>query len=153
VGHATACAAGAAVLKVFDEEDLVARSAEMGEKLLARLKERFADHPHIGDIRGRAMFRGLELVADRETKEPFPADWQLAARIKSKAMEHGLICYPMGGTADRFSGDHVLLAPPFIMEEKHLDELVDKLGRAIDESLADARRDAARRKGAGSATG
>ena len=136
-------------MKVFDEEDLVNRSSEMGEKLMARLVERFGDHPHIGDIRGRAMFRGLELVADRETRQPFPADWQLAARIKSKAMEHGLICYPMGGTADRFSGDHVLLAPPFIMEEHHLDELVDKLGRAIDESLADARRDAARRSSTG----
>ncbi len=139
VGHATACAAGAAVLKTFDEERLVERSRAMGEKLLARLETRFGDHPHIGDIRGRAMFRGLELVADRETKQPFPAHWQLAGRIKAKAMEHGLICYPMHGTADRFSGDHVLLAPPFIMEEAHLDELVEKLGRAIDEAIAEAR--------------
>ncbi len=142
VGHATACAAGAAVLKVFDEEDLVARSAALGEKLLARLQQRFGDHPHIGDIRGRAMFRGLELVRDRATKQPFPASWQLAARIKGKAMQHGLICYPMGGTADRFSGDHVLLAPPFIMQEHHLDELVDKLGRAIDDAIAEARAEA-----------
>ena len=141
VGHATACAAGAAVLKVFDEERLVERSRVMGEKLLARLRERFGEHPHIGDIRGRAMFRGLELVADRGTKQPLPPHWQLAGRIKAKAMQHGLICYPMHGTADRFSGDHVLLAPPFIMEETHLDELVEKLGRAIDEAIDEARRE------------
>ena len=139
VGHATACAAGAAVLKVFDESGLVARSAAMGERLYAMLKERFGEHPHIGDIRGRAMFRGLELVADRESKEPFPPSWKLAARIKMKAMEHGLICYPMSGTKDRFSGDHVLLAPPFIMEERHMTELVDKLSRAIDDAIAEAR--------------
>ncbi len=141
VGHATACAAGVAVLKVFDEERLVERSRVMGEKLLARLRERFGGHAHIGDIRGRAMFRGLELVADRETKRPFPSHWQLAGRIKAKAMQHGLICYPMHGTADRFSGDHVLLAPPFIMEEAHLDELVERLGRAIDEAIDEARRE------------
>ncbi len=143
VGHATACAAGAAVLKVFDESGLVERSAAMGERLCRMLVERFGDHPHIGDIRGRAMFRGLEVVADRETKEPFPASWKIAARIKVKAMEHGLICYPMGGTRDRFSGDHVLLAPPFIMEEHHMTEMVDKLARAIDDAIRDARQLAA----------
>ena len=139
VGHATACAAGAAVLKVFDESGLVSRSAAMGERLLEMLRERFGDHPHIGDIRGRAMFRGLEVVADRETKEPFPPSWRLAARIKAKAMDNGLIIYPMGGTKDRFSGDHILLAPPFIMQESHMTELMDKLSRTIDEAIAEAR--------------
>ena len=139
VGHASACAAGVAVLKVFDESGLVERSMAMGGRLLEMLNERFADHPHIGDMRGRAMFRGLELVAERESKEPFPPHWRLAARIKAKAMEHGLICYPMGGTKDRFSGDHVLLAPPFIMDEGQMGELVDKLGRAMDDAIAEAR--------------
>ncbi len=139
VGHATACAAGVAVLKVFDEEGLIARSRALGERLLAMLRARFSEHPHVGDIRGRAMFRGLELVADRETKKPFPPGWRLAARIKHMGMEHGLVCYPMSGTADRFSGDHVLLAPPFIMREEHLEELVEKLARAMDDAIAQAR--------------
>ncbi len=138
VGHATACAAGVAVLKAFDERGLVERSAMLGEKLLAMLRERFGGHPHVGDIRGRAMFRGLEIVADRSRKEPFPASWRLAARIKSRAMEHGLICYPMAGTADRFSGDHILLAPPFIIDEAGLEELVDKLELAIDDAIREA---------------
>ncbi len=138
VGHATACAAGVAVLKVFDESGLVERSAAMGARLHEMLKARFADHPHIGDIRGRAMFRGLEIVADRQTKEPFEARHRLAARIKARAMANGLICYPMSGTKDRFSGDHVLLAPPFIMEERHMEELLDKLSRSIDEAIAEA---------------
>ncbi len=141
VGHATACAAGVAVQKVFDESGLVARSAAMGDRLGEMLLQRFGDHPQVGDIRGRAMFRGLEIVADRDSKEPFPAHWRLAARIKAKAMEHGLICYPMGGTKDRFSGDHILLAPPFIMEESHMEELLDKLEHAINDALDEARRE------------
>ena len=140
VGHATACAAGVAVQKVFDESGLVERSAAMGRRLEEMLNERFGAHPHIGDIRGRAMFRGLEIVEDRESKEPFPPRWKLAARIKAKALEAGLICYPMAGTKDRFSGDHILLAPPFIIEERHMSELMDKLETAIDGAIADARR-------------
>ena len=77
------------------------------------------------------MFQGLELVADRASKVPFPAEAKLHARIKKAAMQEGLMCYPMGGTLDGRSGDHILLAPPFILEEAQLDELVEKLQRAI----------------------
>ena len=107
----------------------------MGEKLHAKLTDRFGQHPHVGDIRGRGLFRAIELVEDRDSKEPFDPARGLAARIKKAAFAEGLICYPMSGTLDGRRGDHVLLAPPFIIEEAQLDELVDKLDRAIEASI------------------
>jgi len=92
--------------------------------------------PRVGDIRGRGLFWGLELVADRVTKQPFDPGQRLNAKVKQRAMGNGLLCYPMGGTIDGVRGDHVLLAPPFIVTEAHLDELVDKLGRAVDAAIA-----------------
>ncbi len=138
VGHATACAAGLAVQQVFEEENLIPRVAEMGGRLAQALAERFGDHPHVGDLRGRGLFRGIELVADRATKEPFPAAHKLAARIKAQAMVNGLICYPFAGTVDGTAGDHVLLAPPFIITDAQIAELIDKLARSIDEAIAAA---------------
>ena len=90
----------------------------------------------IGDIRGRGLFRGIELVADRSTKAPFDPSRGLAARIKKEAFAAGLICYPMSGTIDGQYGDHVLLAPPFIIEDAQIDELVGKLSTAINKALA-----------------
>lgn len=78
----------------------------------------------------------IELVEDRETKAPFDPGRKLHAKIKAAAFEAGLICYPMGGTVDGQRGDHVLLAPPFILTESQLDELVDKLGQAVETVLA-----------------
>ncbi|HHN66921.1 MAG TPA: aspartate aminotransferase family protein [Thermopetrobacter sp.] len=137
VGHATACAAGAAVLRVIDEDDLLKRVRAMGQTLRGLLRERFADHPHIGDIRGRGLFMGLEFVAEKETKRPFAPAERIAARLKRHAMRRGLICYPMSGTADRFRGDHVLLAPPFIITAGELEQLVDRLAAAVADTLAD----------------
>jgi adenosylmethionine-8-amino-7-oxononanoate aminotransferase len=108
----------------------------LGRALEARLRARFGAHPHVGDIRGRGLFWGLELVADRATKQPVDPGQRLNAKVKQRAMENGLLCYPMGGTIDGARGDHVLLAPPFILTELQLDELVDKLGRAIDVAIA-----------------
>lgn len=139
LGHPTACAAGVAVQQVFEEEVIMPRVARMGAKLRARLEACFGDHPNVGDIRGRGLFQGLEIVASRQSKEPFPADFGLAGRIKARAMANGLMCYPMQGTADGRRGDHVLLAPPFIITEGQLDELSGKLSRSIDEALAEAR--------------
>ncbi len=131
MGHPTACAAALAVVNAIEERDLLVRVRNMGGRLRNLLTERFGQHPHVGDIRGRGLFVGLEFVADRDSKEPFdPAD-KMHARLKSAAFEAGLICYPMGGTIDGVRGDHVLLAPPFIVEESHLEELVDKLEAAI----------------------
>ncbi|MCO7217723.1 aminotransferase class III-fold pyridoxal phosphate-dependent enzyme, partial [Halomonas sp. OfavH-34-E] len=92
-------------------------------------------HPHVGDIRGRGLFLGLELVADRASQEPFDPDRRLNAAVKAAAMDQGLMCYPAGGTLDGRRGDHVLLAPPYIVEEYHLDEIVDKLDAALQQAL------------------
>lgn len=132
VGHATACAAGLAVQKVFEEDQLVERVAHKGNILAAKLQETFGDHPHVGDLRGRGFFRGIELVKDRETNEPFDGALRLAMKIKKSAMDEGLVCYPMGGTVDGKNGDHVMLAPSFIYTEAHMDEMVEKLAKAID---------------------
>ncbi|MED5608860.1 aspartate aminotransferase family protein [Pseudomonas sp. JH-2] len=135
IGHATACAAALAVQKTIEARDLLPRVRSLGLGLQQRLQQAFGAHPHIGDIRGRGLFQGLELVAERDAKAPFPAEAKLHARIKKAAMQEGLLCYPMGGTLDGRSGDHILLAPPFILEEAQLDELVDKLQRAIDQAI------------------
>jgi len=135
VGHPTACAAGLAVQKVFDEDDLIAQVAKNGEVLAAKLQEAFGDHPHVGDLRGRGYFRGIEIVKDRESNEPFDGKLAVAMKIKKAAMDEGLVCYPMGGTIDGKSGDHVMLAPPFIYTRAHMDELVEKLGKAIDQVI------------------
>lgn len=136
IGHATACAAALAVQQTIEARDLLTRVNVLGEGLKARLNERFAHHAHVGDIRGRGLFQGLELVADRDSRKPFDASLKLHARLKKAAMAEGLMCYPMGGTLDGRQGDHILLAPPFILQESHLDEITTKLGRAIDTTLA-----------------
>lgn len=133
LGHPVACAAAHAVVTKLTDGGMTARAAQMGKYFETALYETFAQHPHVGDIRGRGMFRALEFVADRETKAPFNPDKKLAVRLKAKAMDNGLICYPMSGTIDGQNGDHVLLAPPFICTENQIDELVDKLRKSIEE--------------------
>jgi len=140
MGHPTACAAALAVQRTIREEQLLERVRRLGDGLVERLHARFGEHPHVGDIRGRGLFRGLELVASRETKEPFEPERAVHALVKREAMARGLMCYPMGGTIDGHLGNHILLAPPFILEDGHLDELVDKLGAAVDAALAGAAR-------------
>ncbi|MGR3761686.1 aspartate aminotransferase family protein [Roseobacteraceae bacterium NS-SX3] len=138
IGHPVATAAGLAVVTQMLERDLIARCAAMGEKLQAALAERFGGHPNVGDIRGRGLFRGIELVANRSSKAPFDPNLGLAARIKKSAFDGGLICYPMSGTRDGRNGDHILLAPPFIITEDQIGEVVDKLDTAIGQSLPTA---------------
>ena len=135
IGHATAAAVGNAVLSRLVDDGLVSACAVMGEKLQAALEDRFGQHPHVGDIRGRGLFRGLELVADRETKAPFDPALRLNAKVKAAAFDAGLACYPMGGTIDGVKGDHVLLAPPFIMTDEQVTEVVDKLEIALNKAI------------------
>ena len=136
VGHPVAAAAGLAVLQTLLDEGLVARCAAQGEKLDQALRDRFQQHPHVGDIRGRGLFRGLEFVADRDGKQPFAPERQVAARLKKAAMAEGLICYPMAGTIDGRQGDHVLLAPPFIISDSEIEQLVSRLDAALRATLA-----------------
>ncbi len=131
IGHAAACAGALAVQKRLHEGGVLARVSPLGDVLERKLRAAFGGHPHVGDIRGRGLFWGLELVEDRATKKPFDPALRMHARVKREALRAGLMCYPMGGTLDGRQGDHVLLAPPFILEEPQLDELVDKLSRAI----------------------
>lgn len=131
VGHPTACAAALAVLTKLTDGGLVEQSAIMGDKLQDALQQAFGQHPNIGDIRGRGLFRGIEIVEDRDTKRPFDPSRAIHKSIKKEAFEAGLACYPMGGTVDGKSGDHILLAPPFILQDTHIDEIVTKLEIAI----------------------
>jgi adenosylmethionine-8-amino-7-oxononanoate aminotransferase len=131
MGHATACAAGLAVLNRLIDGDLITQSQQLGESLQAALTDAFGQHPNVGDIRGRGLFRGLELVADRETKTPFATEQKIHQKIKAAAFDAGLICYPNGGSVDGKRGDHVLLAPPFIVNEQHIEEIVTKLSIAF----------------------
>lgn len=132
MGHPASAAGGRAVLNALVSRDLMPRVQQMGDYLDKALKDVFSQHSFVGDIRGRGLFRAIELVNDRETKTPFPSALKVAANIKKLAFEAGLICYPMSGTIDGKSGDHVLLAPPFIIEPEQIDELVEKLKIAVD---------------------
>lgn len=131
IGHPTATAAGLAVVSAILNRGLLPRVQAQGDKLHQRLVDRFGQHPHIGDLRGRGLFRGIEIVEDRESKTPFDPARGVAGKIKKAAFEAGLVCYPMSGTIDGRQGDHILLAPPFIITDDQLDELTDKVEQAI----------------------
>ncbi|WP_375508178.1 aspartate aminotransferase family protein [uncultured Caballeronia sp.] len=136
IGHATACAGALEVQRVIEEDGLLHNVQARGEQLRALLRAHYAQHPHVGDIRGRGLFVGVELVADRTLKKPFDPAFNLHARIKREAMKHGLMVYPMGGTVDGVSGDHILLAPPFICTATQIDTIGARLVDAIHDALA-----------------
>src|SRR5918994_5737720 len=136
MGHPLACAAALAVQQTIVEEQLLGRVRRQGARLRELLAARLGDHPNVGEIRGRGLFRGLEFVADRASKRPFAPERRLHARIKAEAMTRGLLCYPMGGTIDGRSGDHLLLAPPYIVSDGELEAIVERLAQAIAAALA-----------------
>lgn len=136
IGHPLACAAALAVQRVIKRDRLLDNVQAMGTLLARRLGERFGNHPHVGDIRGRGLFQAIELVADRSAKTPFDPALKLHARVKAEAMARGLMVYPSGGTADGLAGDHVLLAPPFIIDAATIDVVVERLGDAVDAAAA-----------------
>jgi adenosylmethionine-8-amino-7-oxononanoate aminotransferase len=133
--HPVSAAVGAAVLRYLEEHHLVARSARLGEHLLGLLG-RLADHPLVGDVRGLGLFAGVELVADKATKEPFDPKRKVAAKVAAAAFARGLITYPGEGGADGIRGDHLLLCPPFCVTEEQIEFLVQTLGEALDEGAA-----------------
>ena len=136
-GHTLACAAGVAVQRIVARDKLLERVATDGAVLMQRLKERLADLTPLGDVRGRGFFIGLEFVADRASKAPFSAALGLHDRIRTRSLENGLICYPMGGNVDGVTGDTVILAPPYNASASELDEIVDKLDRSVRQALMD----------------
>lgn len=131
MGHPAACAAALAVQERLAEPGLLENVRTRSDSLFAALRDRLGQHPHVGDIRGRGLFIGLEFVADRDTREPFDPARRVAARLKKEALARGLMVYPMAGTIDGQRGDHCLLAPPFIITEEHEAEIVDKLTAAV----------------------
>ncbi len=133
--HPIACAAALAVQQVIRDEDLLANVAKMGVRLHAGLTERFGNHGHVGDIRGRGLFRALEFVADRSTRESFDPALKVHDRVKEAALSRGLAIYPMGGTIDGRRGDHVIVSPAYIAGPGDIDAIIDRLGAAVDAAL------------------
>jgi adenosylmethionine-8-amino-7-oxononanoate aminotransferase len=136
LNHPVACAAALAVQTVIKRDDLLANVKLQGEHLARRLRERFGNHPYVGDIRGRGLFQALEFVTDRGTKATFDPKAKLHARVKKEAMARGLLVYPAGGTIDGTRGDHALIAPPFIVSATQIDDIVGRLGDAVDAAVA-----------------
>ena len=136
LGHAVACAAALAVQRVIERDGLLARVRQNSVVLEAMLRKAFGDHPHVGDIRGRGFFWGVELVQNRDSKTPFDPKKKLHAQVKKQGFSRGLMVYPMGGTVDGWYGDHVLLAPPFIASEADLSLIVERLSAAVDAAIA-----------------
>lgn len=137
--HPVAAAAALAVQKVIQRDALLAAVTARGVTLRRMLRDAFGTHPHVGDIRGRGLFVGLELVQDRDTRRPFDPDLKLHAAVKAQAMACGLMVYPMGGTVDGRRGDHILLAPPFIATDADLGQIVTRLSDALARALAAVR--------------
>ena len=136
-GHTLACAAGVAVQRIVARDRMVERVERDGPALMAQLRERLGDLEALGDVRGRGFFIGLEFVADRTTKRPFASSLALHQKVRSRSLENGLICYPMGGNVDGVAGDTVIIAPPYNATPSELDEIIDKLDRSIRQALAD----------------
>ncbi len=132
LGHPMACAAALAVQQVIRRDGLVAKVRDDGVAFGAMLRDALGAHPHVGDIRGRGFFWGVELVAERAGKTPFDPALKVNATVKKDAMARGLLCYPFGGTVDGRLGDHVLLAPPFIATRAHLQLIAERLAESID---------------------
>lgn len=138
LGHPMACAAALAVQHTIRDQHLLNNVMVQGGALQAALTMKFLDHPHVGDVRGRGLFIGIELVKDRATQATFEPALKVFQHVKREAMARGLLCYPMGGAVDGKHGDHILLAPPYIIDSNHVAEIVDKLSLAIGAALARA---------------
>ena len=133
--HPVACAAALEVQRIIGEHDLLANVRAMGTRLETALIERFGNHPHVGDIRGRGLFRGLEFVADRSEKRPFDPALGFSGRLKAAALANGIAVYPGTGTLDGRRGEHVIVAPPYTVTPAQVDTIVDRLGLAVDDAL------------------
>jgi adenosylmethionine-8-amino-7-oxononanoate aminotransferase len=135
-GHTAACAAGVAVQTIIERDRLLERVRTAGAEFQAALRAALARHDAVGDVRGRGFLVGVELVADRATRAPFPAERALAEAIGQRAFEDGLICYATGGNVDGIEGDTILLAPPYIATDAELEEIIERFARAVGHGLA-----------------
>lgn len=135
VAHVAACAGALAVQRVIQEEHLLDNVKERGEQLRQLLRDKFSDHPHVGDVRGRGLFVGIEFVQDRLSKAAFDPRLKVHAQLKVSGMQQGLLTYPSGGTVDGVRGDHVLLAPPFICTEADIERICERFVKAVQAVL------------------
>ncbi len=133
--HPVACAAALEVQRIIREDHLVDNVHKMGQRLETALTERFGNHRHVGDIRGRGLFWALEFVTDRGSKGVFDPSLKLNERVKAEGIARGVATYPMGGTIDGKQGDHVIVAPPYIVNAADVDMIVERLGDAVDAAL------------------
>jgi adenosylmethionine-8-amino-7-oxononanoate aminotransferase len=133
-----AAAVAREVLRILDAESLVEASAAKGDRLVALLRERLGEHAAVGDIRGRGLMVGVELVRDRETRDAFPRAAKLVEHVVRIAKARGLLLYSGTGNADGADGDIVLLGPPFVITDDELIRVADGLAVAIDLALAEA---------------
>jgi adenosylmethionine-8-amino-7-oxononanoate aminotransferase len=120
------------VLDILERERLVERAATMGARLAAGLRERLGAHPHVAEVRGRGLLLGVELVRDRATLEPFAKDVNLIGKVVAAGLKLGTFFYPGGCDPAR---DVVTLGPPFILEDQHLEQIVEHLAQAIDAAV------------------
>lgn len=137
LGHPIAAAAANKVLEILSHPGLMDRVQARGQRLQDGLEAALGASRFVGDIRGRGLFRGIELVADRGTKTPLDPSLKTFARVKSEAMKRGLMCYPAGGTIDGVHGDHILLAPPYIVSNDEIDLIVERISAAIAAAVSD----------------
>ncbi len=135
LGHPIACASSLKVQEIIQRDNLLDNVKKMGELLIGNLQSAIGNHPNIGDIRGRGLFIGLEIVKDRATKSAFDPEMKINAKIKARAQENGLCIYAMGGTIDGKNGDHLMLAPPFIITPAHVDKMVTILQKSVKDIL------------------
>jgi adenosylmethionine-8-amino-7-oxononanoate aminotransferase len=136
--HAVGAAVAREVLRLLEAESLVEASETKGRRLRTLLDGRLADQPNIGDIRGRGLMIGIELVADRDTREPFPRTARLTERIVRTARADGLLLYSGTGLANGIDGDAILLGPPFVITDSELERIADGVAAAIDAAVRDA---------------
>ena len=131
-GNPLSCSVGVAVLDYIEKHDLVSRAGEMGEQLLARLREELSEVPYVGDIRGKGLLVGVEIVADKQTKETFPPELNVGHRVEAEALRNGLLVLAgVTGLVDGIAGDHVELVPPYVIEDEHIEFIVATLRRSI----------------------
>ena len=123
-------AAGNAVLDVLEEKNLFTCLEEAGRDLFASL-EPLKAHPHVGDIRGLGLLAGVEFVQDKASRTPFPREEKICEKIRQAAMEHGVLTYPTQGCVDGLRGDHILLAPPFIVSQEECAMIASAIAAAL----------------------
>lgn len=135
VNHPYACAVALSAQRILEEESLLAAAKERGDEMKTLLRKAIADHPYIGDIRGRGALLGVEFVADRTSKRPLHGGSAFAAQFKRAALEHRLLTYPGAGTVDGNTGNHVMFAPPFVSSRDDIAEMVLRFERTVDDVM------------------